>query len=326
MLHRSGENLESEAISFINEAEEITVFSAYIKLNEIKKLNSNKNIKQIIVRWEICDLCMRISSFEDLYNYCTINNIALYRNTRIHLKALYDGQHVVFGSANVTNKGLGGIGNYNFELNGLQKDISFADKQYFQKIINSSEYVDQKLFDKLKERVESIIKPTYDFPEMPTPAPEKANIDYFLINQLPMTKSPEQLWKDFKNINNIKDSKLLECIAHDLEVYSVPSFIKEKQDFLNALKIGFNNHPLFIAFKEAVTLNINQRNSDRNYSMQFGAVTAWMIDNTTTVPTPRRYEIKDEINSLFDWICELDSDYTWKVPGRHSQVISYKPA
>ena len=45
MLHKSGNNLEKGAIDFINDNESITLFSAYIKLEELKRINIKNNIK-----------------------------------------------------------------------------------------------------------------------------------------------------------------------------------------------------------------------------------------------------------------------------------------
>jgi hypothetical protein len=69
MLHKSGHNLEKGAIDFISNNESITLFSAYIKLEELKRINNRNNIKQIIVRWEVEDLCKGVSDLE-LYQYC----------------------------------------------------------------------------------------------------------------------------------------------------------------------------------------------------------------------------------------------------------------
>ena len=40
MLHKSGFNLEKGAIDFINTNESVALFSAYIKLEELEKINT----------------------------------------------------------------------------------------------------------------------------------------------------------------------------------------------------------------------------------------------------------------------------------------------
>ena len=51
MLYRSGENFLEGAISFVNQNYDVTLFSAYLKLDTLKKVNESGHIKQIIVRW-----------------------------------------------------------------------------------------------------------------------------------------------------------------------------------------------------------------------------------------------------------------------------------
>ena len=58
--------------------------------------------------------------------------------------------------------------------------------------------------------------------------------------------------------------------------------------------------------------------------MQFGAVRKWFSINTTTVPTPRGFELNSYVKVLYEWICYFDKDYSWNVPGERSEVIYYK--
>lgn len=287
MLYRSGDNLETGAIQFIEQNETITLFSAYLKLDELKRINTNKNIKQIIVRWDVEDICREISDIE-LYHYCLDEKIALYRNTRIHLKTFWNNNvDVLLGSANVTNKGLGENGNYNFELNGIVNGISFEDQSYFNKLILESEYVTEKLYNKLKEIKDNTELPTFDFPKLPTPPP---TVDYFLINQLPMTTSPELLYEIYSG--NQKGETEMNCASHDLELYRMPKGLS-KDDFMKHLQHAFNTHPFIVKFKDAVKNSKDDRGrSERDGSMRFGAVRLWFANNTTTVPTPRSPRLK----------------------------------
>lgn len=318
MLYRSGDNLEKGAINFLNRNEKATLFSAYIKLEELKIINASRNINQIIVGWEIKDLCQGVSDLE-LYNYCLENNIALYRNTRIHLKAIWNNKtSLFFGSANITGRGIGEKGNYNFELNGINEEISFEDKSYLNKIILESEYVDNELFNKIKKLVNSIEKPVIEYPTLPTPPP---TVDYFLINQLPMTSSPEMLFKIYKG--DLQTDLEMVCAAHDLELYRIHKNLT-KTEFFNVLKNVFNSHPFITKFKEAIKTSVNDRYPERNASMQFGAVRRWFSKNTTTVPTPRSFELNSYVSILYIWICYFDDNYTWDIPGERSEVIYYK--
>ena len=82
MLFRSGDNLLSGALDFISKSEEVSVFSAYVRTEQLKELNRENKINRIVVRWEIRDLHQGASDL-DLYQYCKNKKIALYRNAQI---------------------------------------------------------------------------------------------------------------------------------------------------------------------------------------------------------------------------------------------------
>ena len=312
MLYKSGSNLKKGVVDFIYNNESITIFSAYIKLDELKSINIKKNIKQIIVRWDIEDLCKGVSDIE-LYQYCLDNGITLYRNTRLHMKVFWNNKDALFfGSANITGRGLGEVNNYNYELNGTKDSLSLIDIIYLNQVIASSEYVSEELYLKLNELVKNTILPKLIFPEIPT---IKKEIDYFLISQLPMCISPD----DFYEIGiNSKDFNYFDqnCAAHDIALFEIDPF-QEYNNFILELKNKFNSHPFIVALKSHIIEQASQ-------SMRYGGVVDWIKDKTTTVPTPRSWELKQEqcVNILYTWICDFDDQFIWDTPN-HSQVIYY---
>ena len=320
MLFKSGDNLENGAIAFIEDNESITLFSAYIKLDALKRINFKNNIKRIAVRWEIQDLCLGVSDI-DLYQYCRDNDIALYRNTRIHLKAFWNHKtDVLFGSANISNRGLGGQGNFNYELNGINHNISFSDICYFNKILAKSEYVSEDLFNQLKYKVDSTDMPTLEYENIPT---QKAVEDSFLISELPMYGDIKNIFVAYKSPNELEDL-LQTYLAHDIAIYKIPPGLNEEELYIH-LKSEFNAHPFILKFKEAVRSHIDKRGDvTRNGGLGFGTVRIWFQENTTTVPTPRTYELNDFINVLYAWINYFDPCYTHKVEGRRTDIIRYK--
>ncbi len=315
MLIKSGINLEDSVTDFVSSNKSVTLFSAYIKLAELERVNVSKNIKQIVVRWEIEDLFKKVSDIE-IYDYCIDHGIALYRNSRIHLKTFWDGQNsVVLGSANITGKGVGEKGDdYNYELNAFVSPISFEDIQYLHFIISESEYVTEELYYEIKMLIKSIELPKLEFPKLVT---RKKINDYFLISQLPMSNSPELLYEIYANNNYPIEDQI--NASHDLSVYNIVPNL-DIDDFFDSLKENFNNHPFIVALKEHIK-------SQPTQSLRYGrgGVVDWIQNNTTTVPTPRSWEIKKEqiVNILYTWICYFDSRYTWSIPGVKSQVIQY---
>mgnify|MGYP006428402825 CR=1 FL=1 len=311
-LHKSGHQLQEQAIKFIENEKSISLLSAYIKLDQLKRLNHKQNIKQIVVRWEIQDLCVGASDIE-LYEYCNENNITLYRNTRIHLKAIWNNYNsVLFGSANVTGNGIGEVGNYNFELNVVTKNISLEDKLYFRNIINKSELVDSVLYEKLKNLKEICEKQIVKSPEIET---KPKHNDKFLLSQLPMSSSPTSMLNNFFDGQNLSEIDE-QCLIQDLSTYEI-NISLNKEEMSNQLEANFNKHPFIIALKEYIKTSKRQ-------SSNYGSIVRWIQNNTTTVPTPRSWELKKEkiVNILYEWICYFDNNYLWERP-YHTQVIYF---
>jgi hypothetical protein len=83
------------------------------------------------------------------------------------------------------------------------------------------------------------------------------------------------------------------------------------------LKENFNTHPFIIKLKEVIK-------SDPRKSLGYGSVVSWIQENTTTVPTPRSWELKKEqiVNILYEWICFCDVEFIWNRP-KWTQIIKY---
>ncbi|WBL25721.1 hypothetical protein [Zunongwangia sp. HGR-M22] len=313
MLYISGTNLESSAIEFVDSNEKVTIFSAYIKLDEIKKINRSKNVKRIIVRWEILDLCKEVSDLE-VYDYCQENQIALFRNTRLHMKVMWnDNGSVLFGSANITNKGIGENGRFNYELNGLKEKIEFNTIKYFNQILKESQYLNDSLYSKIAAQVEKIGK--IEEPQEPyiIKSLEEKLQNKFLLSDLPMSRTVDNLYNTYSRLENSTNEELLYA-AHDLALYELPDSL-DRNNFDQLLGLKFNSHPFIIALKQNIA---------EEQSMRYGSVLRWIQTNTTTVPTPRSWELKKEliVNILYDWICHFDKNFTYSKP-RHSEVIFY---
>ena len=322
MLFRSGDNLWSGALDFISKSEEISVFSAYVRTEQLKELNRENKINRIIVRWEIRDLHQGASDL-DLYQYCKNNKIALYRNTRIHLKCLLNNRDEIFlGSANVTGRGIGERENiFNFELNSLSKEADFYDVLYLDKIVSKSEYVTEELFQEIKSKVESLEdfknqEEEYQKVDIMT---KKKESDYFLISELPMYRDVKGLYQAAKNIDELSPLDR-RCVSHDLATYDL-SISKNEEQFYSDLKQVFNSHKFIVGLKTRI-----KEDSRGERSLHYGGVVRWITENTTTVPTPISWELKKQqvVNILYEWICFLDSDFVVERPG-HSEIICYRP-
>ena len=313
MLSKSGYNLESSAISFLENNETITLFSAYIRTEQLRKINETKNIKQIVVRWEVGDICFGASDLE-LYDYCRENHIKLFRNTKIHLKAFWNNNNsVLFGSANVTKNGIGEGGN--LELNGIQEHLSISDITYFNQILDASTYVTDELFNEIKQKVDEHKDKVVRIPDLPN---KKTDTDFFLLSQLPMSLNISNLYNAYVNPDSLSEEDI-NCLIHDIVLYKIPDNLSE-DEFYSKLKSNLNNHPFILKLKEVIK-------SESRHSLNYGGVVRWIQENTTTVPTPRSWELKKEqiVNILYEWICFFDDDFRVEIPGKRSEVIFYRP-
>ncbi|MCY4299658.1 MAG: hypothetical protein OXC61_10220 [Flavobacteriaceae bacterium] len=225
---------------------------------------------------------------------------------------------IFFGSANISARGIGEHGNnYNLELNSKLEKISFVDTLYLDKIISQSEYVSEEFFQKIQDLVQSLEEYdeelVYDKIEMETAKSEK---DYFLISELPMFLNISDLYESVINIDIINDLDK-KCVAHDMVTYGL-DINSSKEKFYSQLSSVFNSHPFIKKLK-------NQVISNQRKSMGYGQVVKWISENTTTVPTPISWELKQKkvVNILYEWICFFDKDFIWETP-RHSQVLFYK--
>jgi phosphatidylserine/phosphatidylglycerophosphate/cardiolipin synthase-like enzyme len=322
MLFKSGDNLWSGALDFISESEEVSLFSAYIRTEQLKELNKQGKINRIVVRWEIRDLHQGASDLE-LYSYCKENKITLFRNTRIHLKCLLNEKEKVFlGSANITGRGIGEKSTrFNFELNSINTDIDFGDTLYLDRIISQSEYVSEELFRAIKSKVEGLedFKKQEEEYQKVDIMTEKKESDHFLISELPMFKDVKNLYQAAQNINELSPLDR-RCVSHDLATYNL-SISKSKDEFYSDLRQLFNSHKFIVGLKTRIK---EDRRGER--SLHYGGVVRWITENTTTVPTPISWELKKQqvVNILYEWICFLDSDFVVEKPG-YSEIIYYRP-
>ena len=319
MLFRSGDNLSRGVLDFIDNSKEITLYSAYVKTNQLIKLNKDGKINRIVVRWEIKDLHQGSSDL-DLYHYCVDNRIALYRNTRIHLKCLRNNEEDVFlGSANFTGRGIGEVPPaYNLELNALSRNISLVDALYLDKIVSQSEYMTEELFQKIRLILEGLEEykrqeEEYENSEL---ASKKEGVDCYLISELPMFYNVATLYKAAHSFQEL-DVLQKKCISHDLATYGT-KIDQSEEEFYRELRDVFNSHRFVMELKEVVKY-------DRRQSLNYGSIIQWIRNNTTTVPTPISWELKEQqiVNILFDWICYFDSDFTVQRPG-YSEVLFYR--
>ena len=325
MLYRSHDNLISGFEQFVASHNQVTLLTAYLKLPALEEINRSKHINQIVVRWQVSDLCgvTPASDLEEVWAYCKINKIKLYRNTRLHMKVLWSkSNEAIIGSANVTRNGLGISERSNYELASRVDTLGNDDLIYLNGVVlgDDSKLVTEDLYQKLlAAKKKANQNPA---PEIQELHEESNDSGKFLTNQLPMFGDIKGLYIALHNPENLNATER-NCLYHDIALYKLNTKMSES-DFRATLESNFLNHPFIIAFLDAVRRCEPHRNTPNTPSMRFGAVEAWFAANTTEVPAPRKWELEPYVQVLYEWIQELsDGEFTWSVPGQHSQVLFY---
>lgn len=323
MNYRSLENIETGFEAYVAEQEEVTLFTAYIKLAALQRINSAQRINQIVVRWHSRDFCgaSPASDLEEIWDYCKDHNIKLYRNTRLHMKVIWNNdQEAIVGSANITRNGLGLSEGANWEF-AARVVLGHEDMLYLNTVLlgNTTTLVTDELYQALKQTKDRYADLQRE--EIPEIEPPEATAGKFLTNQLPMFNDVVGMYDAILNPNEL-DPSTRNCLFHDAALYEVNGAMS-KAIFYETLKLNFLNHPFIVSFLEAVRNRRPHRNTPDRPSINFGAVEEWFARNTTEVPAPRRWQLEPYVQVLYDWIQHLsDGEFTWSRPN-HSQVLFY---
>jgi hypothetical protein len=304
MLFRSGDNLMNEAKQFCKDSVALWLYSPFIRIEKLKEINNNSSkYKAIVVRWQTMDILVGVTDFQELYDYCEINNILLFRNTNIHLKVVRNEiNSIFFGSANFTNMGMGAK-QYNLELSGKCDNPNADDVDYLNKIIVESDLVTKEYFEILKQDIEEKKLKFQNIQRIKDISINSLIKNKFLLSTLPQTENPKLLWEIYKSDFNIRKFSKNEivCAKNDLKTYDILYNLNEI-DFFEKLSNNFNNNLFIRALKEEIK-------GQPNYTMGYTQITIWIVKTTLTVPTPTRWDVRDKkwVNNIHNWLPFLDS-------------------
>ncbi len=295
MLHKNGIDLQPKLSEYISNSQGLFIFSPYIKLETLKELiDEQENVKAVFVRWETKDLILGSSDLE-IYPYLKEKGITLYRNSRLHLKAYLDEYKNCFlTSANISSRALNlpPYSNYNYEIGTLVEDLGIEDRLYFSIIESDSILITDNIYKQLSKQLPD---KKNEFPDeeefhFKFEAPDKD----FLISALPMTYSIETLYRIYEDKEFINDLEL-NCVLHDLAIYKIPLGLPSKE-FRERLYDAFFSHRFIKGFLE----NLGTTNE-----IYFGFAKEWVHKNCADVPTPRKFEITENIQILYRWFVNL---------------------
>jgi hypothetical protein len=275
-------------------------------------IGDNENVKAVFVRWETKDLILGSSDLE-IYPYLKSKGIALFRNSRLHLKAYVDEYKNCFlTSANISSRALNlpPYLNYNYEIGTIVEDLGIEDKLYFNIIESDSILITDNIYNQINEQLPEKKKefPNEDEFHFKFEAPDKD----FLISALPMTYNVETLFRIYEDKEFVNDLEL-NCVLHDLAIYKIPLGLPSNE-FRKKLTEAFFSHRFVKGFLQ---------NLESTGEIYFGAAKDWIHKNCADVPIPRKWEITENIQILYEWIVKLgNGKYKVDIPYSHSERLS----
>jgi len=312
MLHKNGIDLHYKLREYIGNSKALYIFSPYIKLETLKVLiDGSDKVKAVFVRWETKDLILGSSDLE-IYPYLKSKGISLFRNSRLHLKVYLDEfKNCFLTSANISSRALNlpTYSNYNYEIGTFVEDLGIEDRLYFSIIESDSILITDNIYKQLSEQLPEKKK---EFPKE-----EDFNLKFevpdkdFLISALPMTYNIETMYRIYEEKEFVNDLEL-NCVLHDLAIYKIPLGLPSIE-FREKLTKAFFSHRFVQSFLA------NLENTGEIY---FGTAKDWIHKNCTDVPTPRKWEITENIQILYKWVVKLGGGkYVVDIPGSHSERL-----
>lgn len=288
----------------------ILLIVPFVKLDALKQLlwttSQCKRLK-VLVRWKPEDILCGASDLE-IYPFLRDQGMPLYFNQRIHLKLYIFDSNVAFNtSGNLTLKGLGYSERGNVEV-GNMVTLAPLDWRNIYALLNESTQVDDDVFETISEIISgqkhSAIPPAI-WPKFPRKE--------FTIQNLPASETPESLVKFYISGPTENGSDIERRCQQDLVTFEIGVGLTADQ--MRAQLFENVRRNVFIA---AFVTALRERGQ-----MHFGGVSSWIHDKCEDVPVPYRYEVKDAVRILYNWVSAAYDEVTWDRPN-HSQIIFWK--
>jgi hypothetical protein len=312
----SGTDLDDEIIQFLRNSDSVSIFSAYIKLETLKHIIEEcRNVKFVLVRWQLTDI-QNGSSDLTIYPYLKQLNIPLLINQRLHFKVYKNtNSECIITSANISSRAYNvpRFNNFNHEVGSVITDISRNDEIQFEKIVHQSHCVDDSIYELYKNKVDSNFIDSKN--ETPNDNQELNFFTHkrFTLSDLPMSSSISVFtYLYFEEINLEKNLDYY-CFIHDMAKYNIPLNLSQ-EELKTKLINGFLENPFINAL-----LNHIKTTGE----LYFGEVKSWIHHNCSDSPLPRKWEITENIQILFQWLQELDMDEFCCDRPNYSQRVRY---
>jgi len=291
-------DLDKVLTGFFEEATtEILIFSAYCTHQAVAEVlqNVSKNVKiKVITRWRKEDI-LKGSSDLKVFDVVREKGGTVYRHPDLHLKFyVRDKQQKIFGSANLTNRGIGLHPNAN-NIENLTSIETFTVKDtiFANQLINDAQEVTAEMVEEFQRQLdENEDEEEWDEEKVSCFDNSKEGI---FVNDFPFTNHPKEVIENPYNEN----------VKHDREIFDLP-----KKPDENQIRNGFLDSKIYKWLVEFV-----------EDEMYFGEMTAKIHNSLLDEPKPYRKKVKEIQSNLFSWVDYLETiDFEIQTP-QNSDVI-----
>ena len=306
------ENLRSQASNNNSLTACISAYMTSEAVLELLKVIVSKEA-YFIARWKVADLANGSSDLR-VYEILQQEGIRFYINPNLHSKIYqFSDGSMICGSGNATSNGLGLHASQNIETASLVASTTLIDEKHLRSLCDSSLLVDDSVYSAFCNAV-SEVDPNAETSDAAMDIFELyKNKKEFLLSDLPATPEPEEFIKTLSALNDL--SCLPEPMRIDCVSYGIDCLMPEPE-ILETLSSTFCSSPFVMMIVEKIR---------QEGSMRFGAVSTTIHDHCEDVPAPCRRDVKQRVNTLYNWLCFFFDDLTWDIPGGRSQVIRSRP-
>lgn len=283
-------NLETHVSKGVQRAcQTVLIICPFVKIQTLHRIigaRADGVSVTIISSWKLENFVAGASDAQ-LFPYCADHNFSLLANNRVHLKAwLFDRDTLILGSANITDSGLTDGANSNHEFVIVSK-VSQAELVHFDSILGESVAVSASIYDHTMDvlgRHQSAQEQYEDL--LPS-----SDSNVALVDQIPLTPSPEDLWTEYAA--STVHACSLACI-HDLERLHVPSALS-RDSFFVTIENEFFSLPIVSRFLERLVES----------PLYFGESKALLQKLNESDPKPTRRDLTAVTQNLFRWLQDL---------------------
>lgn len=294
MLLVSDEFYSSLKQSISHASSDILITSAFVKTPAIKKLLEQipPDVRVTIVsRWRKHDLLMSASDV-NVYEMCRENGWRFGVDQNLHGKLyLIDDKDVYLGSANLTQRGmsLGGVANVEF---GTKFGINRID------LDRISEYTNTEVAWINDDLYELLLK----------------DLEITEINNTPIQDASWSIEVNsyiLKPVNSIWVKELVFCSPEQILNLNLDDF-NTAHDFelLNLDCDNFSIQSIKHKFRQSRVYSWSVSQLKDHENMNFGALSHALHNSLFDDPLPYRREVKEFVNTLFDWFKFMGDDFS----------------